>query len=242
MIKHLQFSESLINNESGYLLIDPGNYRHGPRLKDFDKVSCAPRQLHHRAELLPQLIDLAQLGPADQDYILDLLCKDSVSRRPALICARIQTSVDIHALAEAISENLIQRKDGASVYWRYFDPRVLVQCATVLSGEQMAALLAPATEWDFPWQGGSGRISPPPHENADHAAPLPPDAGQWARIERSTLVTQILAGLQAEQVLTHARQVLAQLDTYLEEQNQATQPVPEGELILCARKMLEESL
>lgn len=178
---------------TGFLLIDASNldetFPH-----DMPMISCTPRLLTNSASLMPRLIDLAVLTPPQQEGLAEAFKRELIGEHPPVICAWIRTPLATGPLARNISRFLVgPREDSVSVFWRYFDPRVLVLALTIFEPEQTLALLGGILEWHFPWRGrwwhvfGPGREVAPLKGNA----PAWPSAVQWKSLENCSVINRV---------------------------------------------------
>lgn len=165
-------------------------------------LSCTPSVLSQSEELMPRLIEVASLSPAQQDGLSDVLLRELNGQRPPVVCAWLACSLDARALARHLTRFLVgPGMDGTLVFWRYFDPRVFSLAMTVFSVEQTHALLGPIVEWQFPWCQRWWGVSGPGRE-ADPLlgiAPAWPSEKQWCSLEDSALIARVLATLQDTQ-------------------------------------------
>ncbi|WP_230947407.1 DUF4123 domain-containing protein [Burkholderia territorii] len=192
---------------TGFLLVEPATLAHVPDLAALDMRACTPRVLAHREELMPRLIDLAALDPEGQRIAIERWQEEPRVERPPAICAWIDSAVDVDALAEHIARYLVGPGEGGQpVFWRYYDPRVLILTLAVFDPIQRTALLGPVHEWRFVWHGHRWSCAGLGAEivaQDDQPSGWPrPD--QWLRINRSEIADQIrrrLPTLSADQAV-----------------------------------------
>ncbi|WP_258181179.1 DUF4123 domain-containing protein [Burkholderia multivorans] len=202
---------------TGFLLVEPATLAHVPDLAGLDMRACTPRVLAHREELMPRLIDLAALDLEGQRIVTERWQEEPDVERPPAICAWIDSAVGAEALAEHIARYLVgPGKGGQSVFWRYYDPRVLSLTLTVFDPTQRLALLGPAREWHFAWAGHRWRTA---GLGAEAVSPDDEPAGwprldQWSRINRSDIVDRIRRRLPIFPA-DRAAQLPAALDQFL---------------------------
>ncbi|MBR8314373.1 DUF4123 domain-containing protein [Burkholderia dolosa] len=203
--------------KTGFLLVEPATLAHVPDLAALDMCACTPRALVHREELMPRLIDVAALDEEGRRIVTERWHEETTVERPPAICAWIDSAVGAEALAEHIARYLVGPGEGGrSVFWRYYDPRVLSLTLTVFDPAQRLALLGPAREWHFAWAGHRWRTA---RLGAEAASPDDEPAGwprldQWSRINRSDIVDRIRRRLPIFPA-DRAAQLPAALDQFL---------------------------
>jgi hypothetical protein len=121
------------------------------------------------------------------------------AERPPVVCAWL----DSEATADVVSGHIGRAltgpgADGRSVFWRYYDPRVLALTVGVIDAEQRRALLGPIQAWQFAWAGHRWCIANDgAHPSLDDRPPGWPRHEQWARINRSEAADRVLRQLPA---------------------------------------------
>lgn len=190
----MEAAQELTALDHGYLLIEPSNMPYAPFLKSITMTACIPRQLAHRAELMPQLIKLAEQDSQTQADLLSLWQKEVYAERPPLACAWIDSAVDVEPLSQSLAQHLVAHPQTEKIFWRYYDPRVLVMALATLSEKQRTALLHPAQTWLFPWAGHYWTVALPEQkaQPAAEQATIEPTAEQWQCINRSAIAGRIL--------------------------------------------------
>ena len=202
---------------TGFLLVEPATLAHVPDLAALDMRACTPRVLAHREELMPRLIDLAALDLEGQRIAAERWQEEPEVERPPAICAWIDSAVDTDALAEHIARYLVGPGEGGQpVFWRYYDPRVLILTLALFDPTQLLALLGPVHEWCFAWGGHRWRCAGLGAEivQPDDQPSGWPRPDQWPRINRSDIADQIRRRLPALSV-DQAAQLPAALDQTL---------------------------
>ncbi len=187
---------------SGYLLVEACNLDHDTFVETLPMLHCTPPILTLSYQFMPRLIDVAALSLAQQQQLDQvLLCELSGEHAP-IVCAWLICERDADAVARHIRRFLVgPGAGGASVLWRYYDPRVFSLAVQLFSQEQTCALLGPVTEWRFPWRqrwwrvAGAGQETDP----LQGATPAWPSSGQWASLGQSELVERTLSKIQHPQ-------------------------------------------
>lgn len=178
----------------GFLLIDPVTRIDTPELSEFDGQPCVPRVLAHREECMPLLVDIAALDDQARTLATQYLLAERHVERAPVICAWLDSEASGDAIREHIANHLVgPGAEGADVFWRFYDPRVMSLALAVLDPSQRQALLGPVTSWTFPWAGhywcvetsGNGLAA----VDASSGWPRP---DQWPRIDRSDLADRIV--------------------------------------------------
>lgn len=220
----------------GYLLIEPGNLDPETFTEPPPMLSCTPAALCNADRLMPRLIDLAALSSQQQEDVTQAMRRETHSEYAPVICAWLACASDSAALQRHIGRFLHgPGADGKPVLWRYYDPRVFPLVMHAFSAEQSQALLGPITDWRFAWCGrwwsstGSGVQSDP----LDGIAPAWPTQRQWALLEHSVLVREILTRWQAmASPISDAActNLLQQIDTALLDARQKWPIIAEHEL------------
>lgn len=188
--------ESVCN---GYLLVEPSNMDDETFAEALPMLNCTPSMLNQSEQLMPRLIDVAALSSAQQESLSEVLLRELDGQRPPVICAWLTCTLNIEALSRHVARFLVgPGMDGASVVWRYFDPRVFSLAVTLFSSDQIHALLGPVVEWRFPWRSRWWSVFGPGQE-ADPllgVTPAWPSANQWLSLQDSALIASVLIRLQ----------------------------------------------
>ncbi len=144
---------------------------------------------------MPRLINVAVLNEAAQIAVTEVWRKELVGERPPIICAWLDSNLDIDSLAQHISRYLVgPGEDGKPAFWRYYDPRVLALTLAVLDSAQRQALLGPIQTWQFSWAGHRWSVSGPgiATDILEGHVPAWPRLDQWPRINRSAAAAQVV--------------------------------------------------
>ncbi|WDR90008.1 DUF4123 domain-containing protein [Burkholderia ambifaria] len=178
---------------SGYLLVEPTTLGYVPDLAALDMHPCTPRALAHREELMPRLIDLGSLDTECRRIVTEHWHAEVDAERPPVVCAWIESSADVDAIATHIARYLVgPDASGQPVFWRHYDPRVFALVLAIFSADQRQALLGPVHTWRFPWAGHIWSIDGPGVESDPTEQVLGwPRIDQWPRISRSEIVDRI---------------------------------------------------
>lgn len=189
----------------GFLLVEPTTLVHVPALAALDMRPCTHRTLAHREELMPQLIDLAALDDEARALATECWLAETQVERPPVVCAWLDSDSD--AMSEHIARYLVgPGAGGKSVFWRYYDPRVLALALAILDTTQRDALLGPIKAWQFAWAGhrwsvasagtgvGVGVGVGAGAGDADQQSGWP-RAEQWTRIDRSETADRVMRRL-----------------------------------------------
>lgn len=191
----------------GFLLVEPTTLVHAPELAALDMHPCTPRMLAHREELMPQLIDLAALGDQARVLATESWAVERHVERPPVVCAWLDSEARADAISEHIARYLVgPAADGKSVFWRYYDPRVLALTFAIFDPAQRQALLGPIQAWQLAWAGHRWSVANTGARAADADQPLGwPRPEQWARINFSEAADRVLRRLPALSVEQTAR-------------------------------------
>ena len=186
--------------ERGFLLIEPATLVHVPDLKRFGMRACTPRVLAHREELMPRLLDIKSLAADMRETVTGYWLDEIETERPPVVCAWIDSDADVDTLAEHIARYLVgPGTNGQSVFWRYYDPRVLSLTLAIFDAAQRHALLGPIKNWQFAWAGHRWSV-PGPGVSSDALegyVPAWPRPEQWPRVDRSDVAVRVLNRLAA---------------------------------------------
>jgi len=193
----------------GFLLVEPTMLVHVPELAALDMRPCVHRTLAHREELMPQLIDVAALDDEARVLATESWMAETHVERPPVICAWLDSDAGVDTVSEHVAQYLVgPGSGGKSVFWRYYDPRVLALTLAILDPAQREALLGPVKVWQFAWAGhrwsvtGAGAGA-----GAGDAEPSPgwPRSEQWTRINRSETADRVMRRLPVMSVEQTAR-------------------------------------
>ncbi|WP_244106586.1 DUF4123 domain-containing protein [Burkholderia anthina] len=203
----LPVDESAAPLTQGFLLVEPTMLIHTPDLAALDMRPCAPRVLAHREELMPHLIDLGALDPQDRHIALARWREEVETERPPVVCAWLDTQSSADTLVEHIARYLVgPGAHGQSVFWRYYDPRVLSLTLSVLEPTQRRALLGPIDAWQFAWAGYRWSAAVPETKIEPDDQPIGwPRPDQWPRLDRSEVAEQVRQRLPALTLAQAAR-------------------------------------
>lgn len=188
---------------------------HEPFLQALATYACTPRELAHREELMPKLIDVASLSPDAQAQVTEIWLDEAATTRPPVACAWIDCNASIDELARHIARYLVgPGENGRPVFWRYYDPRVLSLTLAVCDPAQRAALLGPAATWQFAWAGHRWAVAGPGklEDEIDGHLSGWPRQDQWPRINRSEVAARVVDRLPLMPA-EHAARVPAALDS-----------------------------
>ena len=183
---------------TGYMLVDPSNTDDETFFDTVPMLACIPAPLSRSAQLMPRIIEVAGLSPAQQGSLGEILLRELSGERPPAICAWLDAAVDARALVQHINRFLVgPGAHGTAVYWRYFDPRVFALVLQVFSREQVQALLGPITEWRMPWCQRFWKASDPGQgiEPLQGITPAWPNEQQWRSLEVSAQISSVMAKL-----------------------------------------------
>lgn len=184
---------------TGYLLIDPCNLDEHSFREPIPMLHCAAAALTNSDGVMPRLIDVAALTPAQQDGLAEVLAEELRGERTPLVCAWLHCRLDAVALARHINRFLVgPGADGGDVLWRYYDPRVFALAVSLFYETQTEALLGPILEWHFPWCGHWWSVTGPGVEVAPLKGAMPawPDASQWASLAHCAPLSAAMGQLQ----------------------------------------------
>lgn len=184
---------------TGYLLVDASNLDDETFADNLPMLPCTPAVLSNSDQLMPRLIDVAALAPAQQDGLSDVLLRELSEQRQPAVCAWLDCAIDADALARHLSRYLVgPGPEGVQVFWRNFDPRVFSLTVALFSREQREALLGPVVEWRLPWCRRWWSVRGPGREADPLMGKTPawPSAKQWAKLEYSDSIARVLATVQ----------------------------------------------
>lgn len=189
---------------TGYLLIDPCNLDEDNFPEPLPMIHCTPASLTNSDAVMPRLIDVAALTPAQQDSLPALMLEELRGERTPFVCAWLECEADAAALARHITRFLVgpDGEDASNdVFWRYYDPRVFALAVSLFRTAQTQALLGPVLTWRFPWCGHWWRVEGPGVEIAPikGTAPAWPGDTQWASLAHCAALSAVLGQLQDEQ-------------------------------------------
>lgn len=183
---------------TGYLLIDPSNLDEETFAEALPMIDCVPAALSQSANLMPRLIDVAALSPAQKDGLSQVMSRELSGERPPIVCAWIECAQDVKSLVRNITRFLVgPGAAGTTVYWRYFDPRVFAVAIRAFSPDQTHVLLGAIAEWRFPWchRWWSVVNSGGESDNLLGIGSVWPTQKQWCSFENSALTAGVMAKL-----------------------------------------------
>ncbi|WP_445003161.1 DUF4123 domain-containing protein [Halomonas mongoliensis] len=112
---------------------------------------------------------------------------------PRPVCGWLIAQQPMASIARYLNRQLLQRKpSGRNALLRYYDPRVMLRLAAILSGPQLSTLLGPVAHWLVMDHTGEMRVISP-HGDSRRLNSLSLDDEQWRAIERIGLVNRTLA-------------------------------------------------
>lgn len=180
---------------TGYLLIDPCNLDQYSFPEPLPMLHCTPAALTKSDDVMPRLIDVANLTPQQQHGLVDVMALELRGERPPVVCAWIDCALEGDDLARHLSRFLVgPGTDGGDVLWRYYDPRVFALAVSILEKSQLAALLGPACAWWLPWCGRWWRTAGPGVDIAPMKGVLAawPTNRQWAGLNCAAQVSRVI--------------------------------------------------
>jgi hypothetical protein len=188
---------------TGYFLVDVCNLPE-PDCEAMKMVACVPPALVNFEELMPCLIAVEQMSIAQRDHVLTTLKYQRAGEHAHAICAWLDCDLSIDELAVHIARGLSgPGVGGATVLWRYFDPRVFATTMALFSSAQRDALLGPIRRWQFVWCRNWWSITRTASRNASLSDFLTswPTEQQWPRLLESRVLNRILDKLGEDQTL-----------------------------------------
>jgi len=187
---------------TGFLLVDASNIDDETFAQSLPMLRCTPGTLTNADDLTPRLIDVAALTPGQQDDVTIALLRETSGDKPPVICAWLESPLDVDALAQHIVRFLIgPGSEGSPVFWRYYDPRVFSLAMALFLPAQKEALLGPITEWRFPWSQHWWTVPGPGHEIDPLGGRKPawPTSNQWASLDHCDLIASVLVRMRDTQ-------------------------------------------
>lgn len=160
-----------------------------------------PAALQKSARLMPALADLTRLKPAEHVALLSQLNVQAARADPLSLCALLQSRVAVDQVSAHLRRSLIAQAPGGQVYFRFFDPRVLVQLQWLLSAPQLTALMGPIDAWTYYLDGQWHTLVRP---DVPAALRWRPDARQWFAMEHMLAINLLIGRLAPSSV--HQRQ------------------------------------
>ncbi|KUE85070.1 hypothetical protein ASL20_30625 [Cupriavidus necator] len=180
----------------GYLVLDPLN--HDPTLADLSALTlhqCLPAGIGDNAHLMPAVVELATVSPADRQMLLNVAQDEAARGDPPLICAWLQSVAPVQEVSSHLASCLTGTDHaGGHALWRFYDPRVFAHMTWLLRPVQLHALLGPSESWGFAWAGDWYQFARPTLAEAPPTLPRPwwPDARQWPTVEQTADIAQVL--------------------------------------------------
>lgn len=107
--------------------------------------ALVPPALRKMPGLMPRLVDLSSLDAADKAQALASLNQAAQDGEDLWLALLLQSDRPVEAVAAHCRSRMIVDIDGQGpCFFRFFDPRVLVQLSWLLDSEQLAWLCGPA--------------------------------------------------------------------------------------------------
>lgn len=156
-------------------------------------LSTAAEALRDSDELLPKLIDLAELTQDSRNTLLDACVgpSDSTPTVTVLLDSNAQPSTMAAHLGRA---QIAQSTGGEKAWLRLHDPRVWVQLNRILSAARLNGLMGPCKRWTFFFDGHWFTQENTGAREVGNRF----DARSWSALERIGIVNRVLARMQSE--------------------------------------------
>jgi hypothetical protein len=177
--------------------------------------TLVPAQLTRSAGVMPVLYDIAGATPLVREAALVLALAQEADGDDLWLCALLDVDENVTkpALAQALTTRLVLPLPGVGqCFFRYFDPRVLVQLQWLFTPAQMAWLMGPVRRWKYSIAGAWEEMSRP----AVFAAESPSiTAHQAFALQRMNVINTLLERLQPASVSAYrstGQAILRQLE------------------------------
>lgn len=154
-----------------------------------------PARLEASARLMPRLYELAPATPRARERALAAANTQYLDGDPMWLCGLLRTDAETTEaqLAAHLKRRLIVRLPApGACFFRFFDPRVLVQLAWLLSPRQLAWLLGPVSAWKYCVEGEWAVLTRP--DTAFMRSPEFTDEQAFA-LERMQVANEVLSRL-----------------------------------------------
>ncbi|QYF95413.1 DUF4123 domain-containing protein [Massilia sp. PAMC28688] len=197
MSDSLQFDHHLLARHR-YALIEPSMAEYLP--DGIVAEPIVPEPMAASAHLMPRLLDLRALAPAQNDALLTSLFQAQQNGEAPIVSMLVQTEADARAfITHWNGLQYATAAGGGKVWLRVHDPRVMHQLLRILTAGQRRKLFGPIEQ--LAYFVGATWVQAPEAPAAGTAAVG--TAWNWARVERIGLVNRALqaAGVQDPQAL-----------------------------------------
>lgn len=197
----------------GYLVFDPLNARGSLP----PGQPCVPIFMEKMRGALPLLVSVESMQE-NQQVINQMAASELSEEYPPYLCSWFDSEVSLDEVSCHMAQCLHVRSDHGSLYWRWFDPRVLIAATSVMDKDQIDALLGPIDEWHFPWLGEWWCLLRS-HEvpvATSHTKAMPRE-DQWRVLASSARITTVVgrletSGLSSESKLSLLAKVIERIE------------------------------
>ncbi|WP_233233154.1 DUF4123 domain-containing protein [Bordetella sp. LUAb4] len=165
--------------------------------------TLVPAPLTRSAGVMPRLYDIASATPLTREAALVLALAQEAEGDALWCCGLLDVDENVTqaALAQALTTRLVLALPGTGqCFFRYFDPRVLVQLQWLFTPAQMAWLMGPVRRWKYNIAGAWEEMRRP----QVFAAESPGITAQQAfALQRMNVINTLLDRLQPPSVAAY---------------------------------------
>jgi len=170
------------------------------------RMACqtlVPAQLTRSAGVMPRLYDIASATPLTREAALVLALAQEAEGDALWFCGLLDVDENVTqaVLAQALTARLVLSLPGAGqCFFRYFDPRVLVQLQWLFTPAQMAWLMGPVRRWKYSIAGAWEEVRRPDMFAAESPGIT---AHQAFALQRMNVINTLLERLQPPSVAAY---------------------------------------
>ncbi|ALM84268.1 DUF4123 domain-containing protein [Bordetella sp. N] len=199
--------------EYAYAIADGALAHKGPAR--MASQALVPGQLERSAGVMPLLYDIASATPLAREAALVLALAQEAEDEPLWLCGLLD--VDENVPKAVVAQALVTRlvlplPDVGPCFFRFFDPRVLIQLQWLFTPAQMAWLMGPVRRWKYNIAGAWEEMRRPEVFAADSPGIT---ARQSFALQRMNVINTLLERLQPASVASYrsaGQEILRQLE------------------------------
>lgn len=186
--------------EQDYAIVNPMQVD-GSVLEAIPSIVVGERRFACERDQLPRLVVLGDLTREDRFALLDTADALLADSGVPLFSALVRSDESARTFAALAGDNLLLRHPlRGAFYFRFFDPRVFVHLARLLSAAQLSRIVAPARSWLWfdPWAVRWREFVASVCGAEADAGPSALDDRQWDALSRIEVVNRALLQWQSE--------------------------------------------
>jgi hypothetical protein len=199
--------------EYAYAIADGALAHKGP--SRMPSQALVPGQLERSAGVMPLLYDIASATPMARESALALALSQEAEDEALWLCGLLDVDENVTkaVLAQALVTRLVLPLPGVGqCFFRFFDPRVLIQLQWLFTPAQMAWLMGPVRRWKYNIAGAWEEMRRPDVFAADSPGIT---TQQAFALQRMNVINTLLERLQPATIAAHrsaGQDILRQLE------------------------------